>query len=155
MAPEGSEKVVTRYTADSNVHTQAMRYIKNAGFEPWEKPWNNLRASRATELKASFSDVDVHKWMGHTEAVARMHYLMPLESNFQEATVKRTTLAVGGGDQNPHQNPHHTLTNQHSQAMSPRGESVKNTEKEWQSVLMTLCDFLEVTPTGLEPVLPP
>ena len=155
MAPEGSEKVVTRYTADSNVHTQAMRYIKNAGFEPWEKPWNNLRASRATELKASFSDVDVHKWMGHTEAVARKHYLMPLESSFQEATVKRTTLAVGGGDQNPHQNPHHTLTHQHSQEMPPRGESVKNTEKEWQSVLLTLCDFLEVTPTGLEPVLPP
>jgi hypothetical protein len=94
--------------------------------------------------------VVVHKWMGHTEAVARKHSLMPLESNFQEATVKRTTRAVGGGDQNPHQNSHHTLTHQHSQEMSPRGESVKNTEKEWQSVLMTLCDFLEVPPTGLE-----
>ena len=84
--------------------------------------------------------------MGHTEAVARKHYLMPLESTFQEATVKRTTLAVGGGDRNPH----HTLTNHHSQEISPRGESVENTETEWQSVLMTLSDFLEVTPTGLE-----
>jgi hypothetical protein len=45
-----------------------------AGIVLWEKPFNNMRSTRATELVEIFPSHIVNEWMGHTEAVAMAHY---------------------------------------------------------------------------------
>jgi len=52
-AEPGTEFVITHYRhANANLRTQFQRIIRCAGFEPWPKHFQNLRASRATELAA-------------------------------------------------------------------------------------------------------
>jgi len=47
--------VITRYRdANSNLRTQLERIIAKAGLKPWPKLFQNLRATRATELAAEF-----------------------------------------------------------------------------------------------------
>lgn len=41
--------------ANANLRTQLERIIGKAGLSPWPKLFQNLRASRATELAAEFS----------------------------------------------------------------------------------------------------
>lgn len=50
-AEPGTEYVITRYRdANANLRTQLQRIIRRAGLKSWPKLWQNLRASRATEL---------------------------------------------------------------------------------------------------------
>ena len=45
-APEGAKYVITRYRdPGANLRTQFKRIIKRAGFEPWPRLWQNLRAT--------------------------------------------------------------------------------------------------------------
>ena len=72
----------------SNLRTQAHRIIKKAGLKPWEKTFQNLRASRETELVEDFPIHVVTGWLGNSPDVARKHYLQTHEEHFERAVEK-------------------------------------------------------------------
>ena len=75
-------------TADNITNTKR-RTIKKAVLEIWPKLWQNLRASRETELLRRFDIKDVCNWLGNTPAVALKHY--PRSDN---DALRKATLAV-------------------------------------------------------------
>ena len=84
-----SGPVVTRYSsASQNLRTTFDKIIKRAGLVPWPKPFQNLRATRETELMESYPSHVVVAWIGHSETVARKHYLQVTDANFERATSK-------------------------------------------------------------------
>lgn len=98
-APEGSEYVITRYrNPAANLRTQLVRYIKAAGLVPWAKPWQNMRASRATELADEYPGHVCSAWLGHSEKVADEFYRSVTDDHFQRATAAAPEAA-----QNPAQ----------------------------------------------------
>jgi integrase len=86
LAPEGAVHVITRYRdTNSNLRTQLMRMIRRAGLTPWPKLFQNLRASRETELAAQYPLHVVCAWIGNTEMIAAKHYLQVTEDHFRRA----------------------------------------------------------------------
>jgi len=69
----------------SNFRTQAHRIIKRAGLVPWGKTFQNLRASRETELVETFPVHVVTGWLGNSPDIARKHYLQTHEEHFRRA----------------------------------------------------------------------
>ena len=51
------------------------KVAKRAGVELWQKPFQNCRSSRATELRKKFPEYLVNRWIGHTQKVAEDHYI--------------------------------------------------------------------------------
>lgn len=62
------------------------RIIRRAGVEVWPKLWQNLRASRATELADAFPSHVCASWLGHTEAIADAHYRQTTDAHFARAS---------------------------------------------------------------------
>lgn len=77
--------VLSRLRSVSNLNTQLGRIIERAGLNVWPKRWQNLRATRATELKRRFEPHVVTGWCGHTERIAEQHYWMTTEADFAKA----------------------------------------------------------------------
>lgn len=98
-AKPGTEHVITRYRdANANLRTQFNRIVRKAGLEPWQKPFQNLRSTRETELSETFPMHVVCAWIGNSEAVAKKHYLQVTDEHFErasgEATQKTTQQAA-------------------------------------------------------------
>ncbi len=87
-AEPGSEYVITRYRArNSNLRTQFLRIVERAGVEPWQKPFQNCRSTRETELcNAGFPIQSVVSWLGNSVPVASRHYLQVREEDFTRAS---------------------------------------------------------------------
>ena len=76
LAEDGAEYVITRYRDDAaNLRTSAHRYIKRAGFTPWAKCFQNLRASLATDLVQHTPLHQAAEWTGHSVETMRKFYL--------------------------------------------------------------------------------
>ncbi len=87
-APEGSTHVITLHRdAGVNLRTQLERLIDRAGLQPWPKLWQNLRASRATELARDYPGHVAAAWCGHTEAVALASYWKVRDDDYERAVV--------------------------------------------------------------------
>lgn len=102
-ADPGSKFVITRYRGgNANLRTQMNRIIRRAGLEPWEKPFQNLRSTRETELAERFPMHKVCRWIGNSELVAAKHYLQLTDDDFKEAAGKALQNALQqdreGGD---------------------------------------------------------
>ncbi len=96
-AETGSVYVITRYRqANINLRTQLERIIAKAGLEPWPKLFQNLRATRETELAKSFPMHVVCDWIGNSKMVAAKHYLQTTEDDF-EAAAKAVQIPVQSG----------------------------------------------------------
>ena len=78
-------------------HRHGSLPIRRAGFEPWPRAWNNLRASRATELAEEFPGHVAAAWLGHTEEIANAHYRQVLPAHFDKATQKPTQNPTHSG----------------------------------------------------------
>ncbi len=101
QAEPGTEFVITRYrSCNANLRTQLERIIHKAGLKPWPKLFQNLRATRETELAESYPIQVVCEWIGNTAAVAAKHYLQTTEEHYQQAL-----NAPKGTAQNPAQQP--------------------------------------------------
>ena len=91
-----SGSVVTRYTtADQNLRTTFVKIIKRAGLVPWVKPFQNLRSTRETELMEIYPAHVVVSWIGHSEKVARQHYLQTTDAHFERAVADLVGHQVG------------------------------------------------------------
>lgn len=86
VQPDISGPVVTSdSTADQNLQTTFVKIIKRAGLKPWVKPFQNLRSTRETELMEIYPSHVVVSWFGHSEKVARQHYLQTADAHFEQA----------------------------------------------------------------------
>jgi integrase len=86
-----AEFVITRYrNANANLRTQFNRIVRKAGLEPWQKPFQNLRSTRETELSESYPMHVVCAWIGNSESVAKKHYLQVTDGHFEKATQNPT-----------------------------------------------------------------
>ncbi|MCC9600386.1 site-specific integrase [Stieleria sp. JC731] len=100
-APDGSEYVVANYrSAAANLRTQFTKIIKRAGHVPWPRLFQNLRASRETELMAKYPAKDVAAWLGNTVAVAMKHYAMQTEDAFRRAAGIKDPLPTDATTEN-------------------------------------------------------
>ena len=87
QADIGQVRCVERYTQTANLGTQMNRVIEAAGVLPWEKTFQNLRASRRTELEEQFPTHVVNAWMGHSTRVARESYLQVTPEHWTTAVL--------------------------------------------------------------------
>ena len=86
-APEGAEFVIERYRDPScNLRTQLERIILKAGLTPWPKLWQNLRASRATELAGEMPGHVAAHFLGHSIAIAQKHYWQVTDQDYDRAS---------------------------------------------------------------------
>jgi integrase len=85
-AEPGAEFVITKGRfASGNLGTQMLRIIERAGVKPWEKLFMNCRSSRETELCETWPEHVVCNWLGHSQVIARKHYLQVTDQHFCEA----------------------------------------------------------------------
>lgn len=92
----GKEFVINRYRDPerTNLGTQFARIVKMAGVEPIQRPFDNMRASRSTEVYAEFGAFYESKWIGHSSKIAKEHYLQVREVDFERAVgVKPSAIA--------------------------------------------------------------
>ena len=133
---------VNRYrSGEQNLRTQFGRILKVANVAPWPKLFVNLRSTRRTELQERFPDHVVNRWMGHSGKVAEKHYLQVTEEHWGEAS-------RFGSHTGSHITKHPAPIKGNQKTKKP-------------SVLLgndgcrgSVNPYL-VTPTGVEPVLPP
>ncbi len=86
QAGPGEAYFITRYRdSTQNLRTQLSKIIKRAGLKQWPKLWQNLRASRQTELEEYFPSHVVCQWIGNSQQVAREHYLQVTDSHYKRA----------------------------------------------------------------------
>jgi integrase len=84
-AEDGAEMVIARYRSNRNLRQPFKDIVKRAGLEMWPKPFQNLRATRETELMRAHPEHVVCGWIGNTQRVAREHYLAATAEDFQKA----------------------------------------------------------------------
>lgn len=85
-AQEGEVYVFATIRKLAGISTLLSKRIDAAGIESWPRTWQNLRASRATELADKFPSHVAAAWLGHSETIADKHYRSVLDSHFDEAT---------------------------------------------------------------------
>jgi integrase len=86
-AEPGAEYVIADHYRKSprNFRKQLTQIVAKAGLTLWPKPWQNCRASRETELVQRWPEHIVCAWLGHSQIVARKHYLQVRDSDFADA----------------------------------------------------------------------
>ena len=148
-APVGSVYVIGRYREGANLNPHFRRIIKRAGLTPWDRTWHNLRASRQTELAATFPLHTVCAWIGNTKAIAAGHYLQVTDADWTRAT------ATNEAAEKPAANPA-----THVRPSAPTASESKTQNPQNSSELVGVgvpCDSVESGPmgrTGLEPATP-
>ena len=143
LAEPGAKYVITRYRrSNQNLSTQLRRIIRRAGLKPWPKLYQNLRATRETELAERWPEHVVCSWIGHSSAVARKHYLQVTEAHFRAASALHPAL------QQARPQGHTELQATGQDAPEPAySQSVEPT-----ATCCTNQDVSMVGATGLEPV---
>ena len=91
QAEPGAERVFPKWQyrgAGTNLRTGLLRILAKAGVKPWPKLFQNLRATRETELAATWPMHVVCEWIGNSLAVANEHYLQVTEADYLKAAQK-------------------------------------------------------------------
>lgn len=100
-AREGEYVITATRDTGKNLRTHLRRIITRAGVAIWPKLWQNLRASRATELARVLPGHVAAKICGHSQDVAKDHYWQVTDEDLKAAMSAST-------DDNHHAN-HKTL----------------------------------------------
>ena len=85
-SPRSVDRVLPRLASAANLRTGFRRILSRAGVEPWPRLFQNLRASCETDWVEDFPAHQVAKWLGHSPAVAREHYLQPRDHHVRKAS---------------------------------------------------------------------
>lgn len=89
QAEPGTEYLITRYRSTrQNLRTTFQKIIWRAGLQPWPKLFQNLRATRETELAETFPIHVVCEWIGNSATIAAKHYLQVTDEHFEQAAQK-------------------------------------------------------------------
>ena len=91
QAVPGAEFAIERYRDPrKNLRTHFLQIIRQAGLQTWPKPWQNLWASRETELAEQHPIHVVCAWIGDSRPVAMKHYLQIGDADFSKALQKKS-----------------------------------------------------------------
>ena len=104
LAIPGADEVISRYRkSNANLRTQLLRILRKAGVEPWPRLFQNLRATRKTELAGAFPLHVVTRWRGNTPKVADKHYLQVTPEHYVQAVAQGGANggAAGGRTRSP------------------------------------------------------
>ena len=87
MARDGDTWVIPMLDGQpaKNLGTTFKKIIRRAGVDVWPKPFQNLRASRQTELEQNFPTYVVCNWLGNTPRIAHKHYLTVTDDHYHKA----------------------------------------------------------------------
>lgn len=97
------QPVITRYRdANANLRTQLCKIIRWAAPKPWPKLFQNLRATRATELADEYPAHVAASWLGHSNMIAEKHYRQTTNEHFAKAVCR--PFAQQNAQQNTPQN---------------------------------------------------
>lgn len=148
QAEDGAVHVVAKHRNHTNLNVGLRRIIDRAGIESWPKTWHNLRASRATELAQSFPGHVAAAWLGHTEAIADMHYRMVRDEDFDRAATGGDNKCGNEAAINPaiRSRPHESAE-VHKSTEAPAGPRLT----ESGGFGRTRAESEKVTPRGFEP----
>ncbi len=95
LAAEGATAVFTRFRgSEQNLRTQLSRWCERSGVRPWPKPFQNMRASRATELADQFPSHVCAAWLGHTERIAEAFYRQVTDEHLARALTLPSALGL-------------------------------------------------------------
>jgi len=104
-APDGQKLVVPRILDPrTNLRTTLTKIVERAGFEPWPRLFQNLRASCATDWVQRYPNHEVARWLGHSPLIAATHYLQARDHHFRDV-VQGGAHSGAPEAQNPAQQP--------------------------------------------------
>ncbi len=111
-AEPGTMHVVTKHRiASANLRTTFRKICNRAGVQLWERAFQNMRATRETELSQDYPMHVVSAWIGNSTPVAVKHYLTVTDGDYEKAL------------QNPMQQPQETARNGRNQEAQTPGFS--------------------------------
>jgi hypothetical protein len=96
----------------ADLRTTFAKIIHRAGLSPWPKLFQNLRASRATELASEHPAHVAAAWLGHSTIVANKHYWQVTDADVDHAAKSDAEAA-----QIPAQKAHATPRNRSQQSL--------------------------------------
>ena len=105
---------------------------------PWPRPFQNLRASRETELVERFPIHTVTSWLGNSPRIAMKHYLQTTETHFENALKADPETT-------------HSATQSASEMRRNRSQVEREKCKNPDAVTSSLHRGLKVAGTGFEP----
>ena len=94
--------VLRRVRMVTNPGTTFKKIVQRAGVEDYPKPFQNLRASAATDVNRKFGTTAESRWIGHGAAIAEGHYLMVDPETLERAKREGLTGQAPQGDGNPY-----------------------------------------------------
>ena len=101
--PDGADdRIFPEITEKKSLGSFIAKTSARAGIVLWNKPFQNMRSSRATELIAIFPAHVVNKIMGHTEAVAMAPNRPILDSDFEKRSALITDENLRKDSDNEH-----------------------------------------------------
>lgn len=104
-AEPGTTFVINRHRlGSSNLRTQLQRIMERAGVKAWPRLFQNMRASRETELSRRHPLHVVTSWIGNSAPIAARHYLQVTDSDF-DAALERDADSDARATQIPTQQP--------------------------------------------------
>ena len=100
LAPEGARFVIHRRRGENtNFRAGLLKIAERAGVVMWVKPFQNMRASRETELLRSHPIHVAASWIGNSPQVALQHYLMVTEDDMRAAALDAAGRPGGPADE--------------------------------------------------------
>jgi hypothetical protein len=142
-----------RTCTEANITNIMRRTVKRAKVAIWPKLWQNLRASRESELLRIHDIKDVCNWLGNTPATVFKHYLRTNNDALRKAT--RPVAGDHFGDQ--HTPEPAELSGTEAKSTQPRDHENKPKTQQKKPILRKtarkrlIARGLEVLPEGLEP----
>lgn len=104
LEPDGGEYVISTNDRSSqkNLRTVFEKILKRANVDPWERLFQNLRASRETELAKLYPLHLVTAWLGNTPKVAMESYLLSQDADFEKAAQIPAQQPLATSENVPH-----------------------------------------------------
>jgi len=84
--PDAEHVVELVRSETCNLRTRFERIVCRAGLKPWQRLFQNLRASCATDFAQALPNHEAARFMGHSPLIAASHYLQPSDHNFRAVT---------------------------------------------------------------------
>ncbi len=85
LAEDGELYVFPTLRKHTNAATTAKKFVEYAGFVPWDKFWNALRASRETDLMDLVGLRRACQWIGNSPKVAMSNYALMKSTDYIDA----------------------------------------------------------------------
>ncbi len=139
-----------RTCSEANITNIMRRTVKRAKVPLWPKLWQNLRASRTTELAKEFAIKDVCNWLGNTPAVVLKHYTRG-ENDALRRAAQTPTKPISGDLSGDLNTPEPTELAGTERKSTRRKDQQKTPILRKTSHKRAIARGRQVLPVGLEP----